>query len=213
MQTSNWRAAPRPLSSSGCLGPGPASPQTHGLPPTNLTPFLPSLPGEDPTLISKQQIFARIVSALGGRATEEVVWGSAEVTTGASSDLQQVSNMARSMVINYGFSEIGPYSLQDQAAQSPDMIMRMMAKNSISESLQQRIDAAVKDIAARAYEEALRHIRDNRAAMDKVVEVLLERETMSGDEFRAILAEYAEIPDENLEAVRQQKAQPEPVLS
>ncbi|KAL6784536.1 FTSH2 [Auxenochlorella protothecoides x Auxenochlorella symbiontica] len=171
------------------------------------------IPGEDPTLISKQQIFARIVSALGGRATEEVVWGSAEVTTGASSDLQQVSNMARSMVINYGFSEIGPYSLQDQAAQSPDMIMRMMAKNSISESLQQRIDAAVKDIAARAYEEALRHIRDNRAAMDKVVEVLLERETMSGDEFRAILAEYAEIPDENLEAVRQQKAQPEPVLS
>ncbi|RMZ52250.1 hypothetical protein APUTEX25_001640, partial [Auxenochlorella protothecoides] len=160
------------------------------------------IPGEDPTLISKQQIFARIVSALGGRATEEVVWGSAEV-----------SNMARSMVINYGFSEIGPYSLQDQAAQSPDMIMRMMAKNSISESLQQRIDAAVKDIAARAYEEALRHIRDNRAAMDKVVEVLLERETMSGDEFRAILAEYAEIPDENLEAVRQQKAQPEPVLS
>lgn len=135
------------------------------------------------------------------------------MTTGASSDLQQVSNMARSMVINYGFSEIGPYSLQDQAAQSPDMIMRMMAKNSISESLQQRIDAAVKDIAARAYEEALRHIRDNRAAMDKVVEVLLERETMSGDEFRAILAEYAEIPDENLEAVRQQKAQPEPVLS
>lgn len=49
------------------------------------------IPGEDPTLISKQQIFARIVGALGGRAAEEVIFGDAEVTTGASSDLQQVS--------------------------------------------------------------------------------------------------------------------------
>jgi hypothetical protein len=48
------------------------------------------VPGEDPTLISKQQIFARIVGALGGRAAEEVIFGDAEVTTGASSDLQQV---------------------------------------------------------------------------------------------------------------------------
>ena len=48
------------------------------------------IPGEDPTLISKQQIFARIVGALGGRAAEEVIFGDAEVTTGASSDLQMV---------------------------------------------------------------------------------------------------------------------------
>jgi cell division protease FtsH len=53
------------------------------------------IPGEDPTLISKQQIFARIVGALGGRATEEIVFGDAEVTTGASSDLQQVTSMAK----------------------------------------------------------------------------------------------------------------------
>ena len=48
------------------------------------------IPGEDPTLISKQQIFARVVGALGGRAAEEIIFGNAEVTTGASSDLQQV---------------------------------------------------------------------------------------------------------------------------
>ena len=52
------------------------------------------IPGEDPTLISKQQIFARIVGALGGRATEQVVFGDAEVTTGASSDLQQVPTIS-----------------------------------------------------------------------------------------------------------------------
>lgn len=52
------------------------------------------IPGEDPTLISKQQIFARIVGALGGRAAEEIIFGDAEVTSGASSDLQQVRTAA-----------------------------------------------------------------------------------------------------------------------
>ena len=62
------------------------SPQARGL-----TWFIP---GEDATLISKQQIFARVVGALGGRAAEEVVFGDAEVTSGASSDLQQVRGRA-----------------------------------------------------------------------------------------------------------------------
>jgi cell division protease FtsH len=70
----------------------------------------------------------------------------------------QVSNMARAMVINYGFSEIGPFSLLDPSAQSQDMIMRMMARNSVSENLQQKIDLSVKKIASEAYDEALRHI-------------------------------------------------------
>ena len=117
------------------------------------------LPGEDPTLISKSQIFARIVGALGGRAAEEIIFGDAEITTGASGDLQQVSQMARAMVVNYGFSSIGPWSLQDPSANSPDMIMRMMARNGMSENLQRNIDQAVRQIAADAYELALKHIR------------------------------------------------------
>merc|ERR1712188_104771 len=87
------------------------------------------IPGEDPTLISKQQIFARIVGALGGRAAEEVVFGDSEITTGASGDLQQVSQLAKQMVVSYGFSDIGPWSLMDQSAMSGDMVMRMMARN------------------------------------------------------------------------------------
>ncbi len=70
--------------------------------------------------------------------------------------------MARQMVINYGFSDIGPWSLLDQNAQSGDMIMRMMARSSVSESLQQKIDVAVRKIADDAYTTALGHIRDNR---------------------------------------------------
>ena len=158
------------------------------------------VPGEDPTLISKQQIFARIVGALGGRAAEEVVFGDAEVTTGASSDLQQVTGMARQMVVNYGFSDIGPWSLLDPSAQSGDMIMRMMARNSVSEQLQQRIDGAIKKIATDAYVVAVQQIRDNRVAIDKIVDVLIEKETISGDDFRRLLSEYAVIPKANLDA-------------
>merc|ERR1719274_402782 len=152
-------------------------------------------PGEDPSLISKQQIFARIVGALGGRAVEEVVFGSAEVTTGASSDLMQVSNMARQMVTAFGMSDVGPWA--PSSDQSGDMIMRMMARNSMSEKLQADIDREVKKIADEAYEVALQQIRDNREAIDEVVEVLEEKETISGDEFRAILEKYTAIPEEN----------------
>ena len=70
--------------------------------------------------------------------------------------------MARQMVINYGFSDIGPWSLLDQNAQSGDMIMRMMARNSVSENLQFKIDTAVRKIADEGYVAALGHIRNNR---------------------------------------------------
>jgi cell division protease FtsH len=85
----------------------------------------------------------------------------------------------------------------DASAQSADVFMRMMARNSMSEKLAEDIDAAVKRISDGAYEIALSHIRSNREAIDKIVEVLLEKETMTGDEFRAILSEFVEIPTEN----------------
>ncbi|KAH7577074.1 hypothetical protein ACOSP7_002179 [Xanthoceras sorbifolium] len=159
-----------------------------------LTWFIPS---DDPTLISKQQLFARIVGGLGGRAAEEVIFGEPEVTTGAAGDLQQITGLAKQMVTTFGMSEIGPWSLMDSSAQSADVFMRMMARNSMSERLAEDIDTAIKRISDTAYVIALSHIRNNREAIDKIVEVLLEKETMTGDEFRAILSEFVEIPKEN----------------
>ncbi|EFN54111.1 hypothetical protein CHLNCDRAFT_25190 [Chlorella variabilis] len=80
-----------------------------------------------------------------------------------------------------------------------------MARNSVSENLQQKIDGSVKKIANEAYEVALKHITENREAMDRIVEVLLEQESITGDEFRALLSQYAAIPQENLDAVARQK--------
>ncbi|KAE9610609.1 putative ATPase, AAA-type, core, peptidase, FtsH [Lupinus albus] len=158
-----------------------------------LTWFIPS---DDPTLISKQQLFARIVGGLGGRAAEEIIFGEPEVTTGAAGDLQQITGLAKQMVVTFGMSDIGPWSLMD-ASQSGDVIMRMMARNSMSEKLAEDIDAAVKRLSDEAYEIALTHIRNNREAIDKIVEILVEKETLTGDEFRALLSEFVEIPTEN----------------
>jgi len=124
-----------------------------------------------------------------------------------------VTGMARQMVINYGMSDIGPWSLLDPSAQSGDVVMRMMARNSMSENLQQRIDDAVKKIAEEAYEVALQHIRDNREAIDRIVEDLLEKETLTGDEMRAILSEYTTIPEENIKAAREMEEAKEAVAA
>ncbi|CAI8617742.1 unnamed protein product [Vicia faba] len=151
-------------------------------------------PGHDAV---QKQLFARIVGGLGGRAAEEIIFGEPEVTTGAGGDLQQITGIARQMVVTFGMSDIGPWSLMDSSAQSGDVIMRMMARNSMSEKLAEDIDTAVKRLSDEAYEIALSQIRSNREAIDKIVEVLLEKETLSGDEFRALLSEFVEIPAEN----------------
>ena len=158
----------------------------HAFYPTQARGLTWFIPGEDATLVSKTQIFARIVGALGGRAAEEVVFGDAEVTSGASSDLQQVTNMARQMVINFGMSDIGPWSLMDPSAMSGDVIMRMMARNSMSENLQHRIDDAVKKISIEAYDVAVKQILDNREAIDRITEVLIEKETITGETLRLL---------------------------
>ncbi|KAG7555341.1 Peptidase M41 [Arabidopsis suecica] len=150
------------------------------------------LPGEDPTLVSKQQLFARIVGGLGGRAAEDVIFGEPEITTGAAGDLQQVTEIARQMVTMFGMSEIGPWALTDPAVKQNDVVLRMLARNSMSEKLAEEIDSCVKKIINDAYEVAKKHVRNNREAIDKLVDVLLEKETLTGDEFRAILSEYTD---------------------
>ena len=76
--------------------------------------------------------------------------------------------------------------------------MRMMARNSRSEKLANDIDVATKRIADEAYEVAVKQIRENREAIDAITEELLEVETMTGERFREILSQYAEIPEVNI---------------
>uniref|UniRef100_A0A0D3EFD2 AAA+ ATPase domain-containing protein n=1 Tax=Brassica oleracea var. oleracea TaxID=109376 RepID=A0A0D3EFD2_BRAOL len=160
------------------------------------------LQGEDPTLVSKQQLFARVVGGLGGRAAEDVIFGEPEITTGAAGDLQQITQIARQMVTMFGMSEIGPWALTDPATMQSDVVLRMLARSSMSEKLAKEIDQCVKKIIDNAYQIAKNHVRNNREAIDKLVDVLLDKETLTGDEFRAILSEYTHQPLETEDRVR-----------
>jgi cell division protease FtsH len=159
-----------------------------------LTWFTPS---EDQSLISRAQIRARIMGALGGRAAEEVVFGDAEVTTGAGGDLQQVAGMSRQMVTRFGMSDLGPLSLESQ--QGEVFLGRdWMTRSEYSEQIASRIDSQVRSIVGQCYEETLKIVRANRAVMDRLVDLLVERETIDGDEFRQIVAEYTVVPEKEL---------------
>jgi cell division protease FtsH len=151
-------------------------------------------PNEEQGLITRSQLIARIQGALGGRAAEQVIFGDAEVTTGAGNDLQQVTNMARQMVTRFGMSDLGPLSLESQ--QGEVFLGRdLMTRSEYSEEISARIDAQVRSIVEHCYEEACRLIRDNRAVIDRLVDLLIEKETIDGDEFRQIVSEYADVPE------------------
>ncbi len=153
-------------------------------------------PNEDQMLISRSQIMARISGALGGRAAEDVIFGDAEVTTGAGGDLQQVANMARQMVTRFGMSDIGPISLETQSSEV-FLGRDWLTRSDYSEEIASRVDAQVRSIVDHCYMEAKRIVRENRTAIDRLVDLLVEKETIDGDEFRQILAEYTMIPDKD----------------
>ncbi|MCC5630688.1 ATP-dependent zinc metalloprotease FtsH2 [Nostoc sphaeroides] len=151
-------------------------------------------PNEEQGLISRSQLKARITGALGGRAAEEVIFGAAEVTTGAGGDLQQLSGMARQMVTRFGMSDLGPLSLESQ--QGEVFLGRdWTTRSEYSESIASRIDGQVRAIVEECYENSKKIIRDHRTVTDRLVDLLIEKETIDGEEFRQIVAEYAEVPE------------------
>ncbi|NEQ45916.1 MAG: ATP-dependent zinc metalloprotease FtsH [Leptolyngbya sp. SIOISBB] len=156
-----------------------------------LTWFMPS---EDQTLISRSQILARIKGALGGRAAEDIIFGDAEVTTGAGNDLQQVTGMARQMVTRFGMSDLGPLSLE--GSQGEVFLGRdWMNRSEYSENIASRIDVQVRQIVDACYEDTKQIIQDNRSVIDRLVDLLIEKESIDGDEFRRIVSEYTMVPE------------------
>ena len=156
-----------------------------------LTWFTPS---EDQGLISRSQLKARISGALGGRAAEQVIFGRDEITTGAGNDLQQVTGMARQMVTRFGMSDLGPVSLESQ--QGEVFLGRdWTTRSEYSESIAARIDSQVREIVEEQYQATLQMMRDHRSLMDRLVDLLIEKETIDGDECRQIVSEYAEVPE------------------
>ncbi len=150
-------------------------------------------PDDEQMLISKAQLKARIMGALGGRAAEDVVFGRAEVTTGAGGDIQQVASLARQMVTKFGMSDLGPVSLEGDN-QEVFLGRDWMTRSDVSDAITKQIDEQVRVMVKQCYEETLKIVKGQRNAMDKLVDVLIDNESMDGDQFCKILSEFTEIP-------------------
>ena len=151
-------------------------------------------PDEEQMLVSKAQLRARIMGALGGRAAEDVVFGHAEVTTGAGGDIQQVASIARQMVTRFGMSDLGQLSLE-AGNQEVFLGRDLMTRSDGSDALANRIDEAVRAIVQSCYRDTVELVAANRACMDRLVEMLIEKETLGGDELRAVVSEFTTIPE------------------
>ena len=150
-------------------------------------------PNEEQGLTTKAQLMARIAGAMGGRAAEEEVFGDDEVTTGAGGDLQQVTEMARQMVTRFGMSNLGPISLESSGGEV-FLGGGLMNRSEYSEEVATRIDAQVRALAEQGHQMARKIVQEQREVVDRLVDLLIEKETIDGEEFRQIVAEYAEVP-------------------
>ncbi len=162
------------------------------------------LPGEDKMYITKGEMEHEIISFLGGRAAEELVLK--DITTGASNDIERATAMARSMIMKYGMSEkFGPVQYGDEGDEV--FIGRDIGHTrNYSENTADEIDAEVKGILNFSYNEAKRLLNENMDILHASAKLLMEKEKITGDEFRAlfkkdggqITASTEELPQTNM---------------
>ncbi|AMA08899.1 cell division protein FtsH [Picosynechococcus sp. PCC 73109] len=146
-------------------------------------------PNEEQGLTTKAQFRAQIAVALGGRAAEDIVFGYDEITSGASQDIQMLTNIARQMVTKFGMSELGHFALETNRG---EVFLRndwFGERPEYSEAIAQRIDLKVREIINECYETAKQIIRDNRQLVDRLVDRLIEEETIEGEDFSRLVNE------------------------
>ncbi|MDJ0632522.1 MAG: ATP-dependent zinc metalloprotease FtsH [Xenococcaceae cyanobacterium MO_188.B29] len=156
-----------------------------------LTIFVPDEDG----LITRNSILAMITSALGRRAAEEVIFGEtfgdSELTSIIGRDIERITSLTRDMVTKYGMSELGQMALEGQS--QPIFLGNSSGESpEYSEKVAAHIDAQVRTIIKECGERAKQIIRDNRALLDRLVDVLIEQETIEGEEFRKLVKEFSQ---------------------
>jgi cell division protease FtsH len=145
-----------------------------------------ALPQEDRYLTNRAKFQADLVTLLGGRASEETVFQQA--TTGASSDLERATSLARSMVVEYGMSdELGPMTFGER--EEMVFLGRTISDHrNYSESVARRIDSEVRRIIGQAHTQALEIMAQHRTILDSMAQQLMQKETLGEDDVAALLA-------------------------
>ncbi len=168
--------------------------------------YVLQVPEEEKFLSTKKELEARLVTALGGRAAEEIVFDT--VTTGAANDIEQATAIARAMITQYGMSE--KFGLMGLASQENKYLDGRTVLNCGDETATE-IDREVMALLRRSYEQALQLLRAHRATLDKIAEFLIQKETITGGEFMKIYRECEGItePETDREAGQVPQAVPE----
>ena len=143
--------------------------------------YVMQVPEEEKYLMTKDELMTRIVTCLGGRAAEELVFDS--VTTGASNDIEKATNIARAMITQYGMSDkFGLMSLE--SVENKYLDGRTVLN--CSDVTSAEIDSEVKDLLKRCYDEAKSLLAANRDVLDRIADYLYEEETITGKQFMEI---------------------------
>ena len=153
-----------------------------------LTWFTPSEERMESGLYSRSYLQNQMAVALGGRLAEEIIYGEEEVTTGASNDLQQVTRVARQMVTRFGMSDrLGPVALGRQNG-NVFMGRDIASDRDFSNETAAAIDEEVRNYVDQAYSRAKKVLTENRNILDKLAQMLIEKETVEADELQDVLA-------------------------
>ena len=166
--------------------------------------YVLQVPEEEKYLESNVELKQKLVIYMGGRAAESIVFGS--ITSGASNDIEQATNLAKNMITRYGMSEkFGPMGL----ATIENQYLSGNARLECSDVTAAQIDEEVKKMLSESYETARNLLMENREVMDKLAEFLIEKETITGKEFMKIFRELKGIPEPEEETEEQKEEKPE----
>jgi len=145
------------------------------------------VPTEDRYLMNKTELLNKIAVLFGGRASEEIVFG--DISTGALDDLSKATDIARSMVKEYGMSDKVGQVYFAREKKSPYLDLGLEGPAEYSESTAELIDSEVKEILRKQYEKALTILKEKRPVLDRGAKLLLEREKIEGEDLKALIKE------------------------
>ena len=147
------------------------------------------VPEDESVLMSKEEIFNKIATLTGGRSAEELVFGTC--TSGASNDIEQATKLARSMITKLGMSDtFGMIALETES----NKYLGGDSSMACSEGTAQAVDQEAISLIRKAHEKAISILKENMAPLHELAHYLLEKETITGEEFMAILKKYDEKP-------------------
>lgn len=141
-------------------------------------------PKKDRVHETKNRLIKQMAMAMGGRAAEELVFG--DITTGAASDISHATRIARDMVVEWGMSDLGPVNYGPQVDVS-DFGKAYMEPSRISDVMMSRVDDEIKKLVGTALDEARKTLKENKASLDEIAKVLVEKESLDEDEFEALM--------------------------